>query len=290
METNSKIIHLVYCPFSGVGLIGYRGDVWFAERIEIFKRYTLQSLLKQTNRNFVLWLSFRPEEENNYLTQKLSEYLKEVEMPYIFTFHGLMYWDDKFNNDIKSKIMNAGRIVRRCWRSGAWSELILSIKELLIDKNSTLYQRIAKSINIFPRHWLFSELVYLTRIDSDDMFHHGAVEIIQSTYPETSALTCGKGLVYNTTTEEVAEWNPPTNPPFHTIIFKTEVFFDIERHLEHYKDFKSHEDVPRIFGSTLLPDYMYCVTTHNPKNQISTVWNHPFRGIIVDTDLIHNFI
>lgn len=61
MKNNKqKIIHLVYIPFTGVGIFGgFRGQEWFAKRIEIFKQYTLKSLLNQTNKNFDCWISFR---------------------------------------------------------------------------------------------------------------------------------------------------------------------------------------------------------------------------------------
>ena len=57
------IAHLISVPFTGLGLHGgYRGDSWFKYRVEVFKKYTLPSLMNQTNKDFTIWLQFRPEE------------------------------------------------------------------------------------------------------------------------------------------------------------------------------------------------------------------------------------
>lgn len=287
----NKILHLIYIPFTGVGLIGYRGDEWFKDRIEVFKNYTLKSLQAQTNKNFVMWLSFRPEEENNPITADLARYFKKMGIGYIMTFDGLMYWDDKFTNSLLSKIQNCGRIIRRCWRLGAWTELLPSLRDLADDKNSTLIPRIERSLESFPPHWeKEAEYVYLTRLDSDDMLNIKYVEQVQSIKaPLPQAVVCKKGFIFNTSTGELAEWDPPTNPPFHTIIFPSPVFFEAKWHREYYGDFKSHEDIVRVFPNHFALEAAYCVTTHNPKNHISTIWNHPFRGNHADPLLIKNF-
>ena len=70
----SGVIHVAYyplyiiivlIPFTGVGIPGYKGDVWFKERIALFERYTLESLLNQSDKDFTLWVVFRPEEKNH---------------------------------------------------------------------------------------------------------------------------------------------------------------------------------------------------------------------------------
>ena len=298
MATNPKIKHLVYVPFTGVGLIGYRGDEWFHERIQIFLNYTLKSLLAQTNRNFTLWLSFRPEEKENPQVENVAIILKGLGMPYFMTFDGLMYHDDKFGGTLFSKIANTGRIIRRCWRLNLWSEFWPSFKDIFNDKNKTLVERIDRSLEEMPKEWREAEWVYMSRIDSDDMFHKNYIQYMQEyavvahISPEKKwAMTPTDGLIYNTTTCEVAEWKPPTNPPFHTIIFPSDVFFDANRYTTHYGDFRSHEDVRRVFTCAELRGPVYCVTTHNPKNHISTIWNHPFRGRVLENpqEILKNF-
>ncbi len=76
MLNNKNFIHLFFVPFTGLGLHnGFRGDAWFKNRIEIFKNYTLKSLLNQTNKDFVLWFCFRPEEEINPLLIELQKHM-----------------------------------------------------------------------------------------------------------------------------------------------------------------------------------------------------------------------
>lgn len=287
----NKILHLIYTPFTGVGLIGYRGDEWFRERIQIFKDYTLKSLLNQTNPNFTIWFSFRPEEEKNPQVIDLTQYLTSLGVNYIMTFDGLMYWDDKFDRSLFKRLANCGRIMRRCWRLGQWNELFPSVRELLRDKNSTLPSRLQRSLSEFPYAIRDVVYVYMSRIDSDDMFDSRYIDRVHeaATTPTPTAVRCGRGYIYNSDTKEMAEWNPPTNPPFHTIIFSRDQFFDSEKHSECYSGYKSHEDIERIFSHAPILLDAYCVTTHNPKNHISTIWNHPFRGKIVDRDLIRNF-
>lgn len=131
--------------------------------------------------------------------------------------------------------------------------------------------------------------VYVTRVDSDDMLRYDFVSTVQAHAPQTGALTCASGYIHNTTTGEICEYHPETNPPFHTIMFRSEIFFRPELHLAYYGDFKSHEDIPKVFNTQSLGDRMYCVTTHNPRNHISTIWNHPFRGMAVDRGILSMF-
>ena len=68
--------HLIYVPFTGLGLKGgYRGDTWLKNRINIFQKFTLVSLLHQSNRDFVLWVQWRPEDELNPLVMQLKKTL-----------------------------------------------------------------------------------------------------------------------------------------------------------------------------------------------------------------------
>lgn len=282
------MIHFILIPLRDVG-IDLRDDDWFKERIEIFKNYTLKSLKSQTNQNFILWITMRPQDESNPLIADLAEYLQEIGLRYIFTFNGLMYHDDKFSKGLKNRLWNFGRVIRWCWRN-SWKDLIPSVRFIFQDKNGTLVDRLEKSLHVLKPYFEETEWVYLTRIDSDDMFNKKAIEIIQCYPPFYGALVCGKGLIYNSSTGELATWNPPTNPPFHTIIFEGKQFFDPNTHIEYYGNFKSHEDIPKVFFTQKLPDFIYCVTTHNPKNHISTLFNHPFRGELVNPNLINNYI
>ena len=209
-------------------------------------------------------------------------------MIYVFTFDGLVDHDDKFSRGLKNRVWNLGRVIRWCYRN-SWKDFIPSIRFILQDKNATLKGRLGKSLAILKTYFSGADWVIMTRIDSDDMFRQDMVQFIQC-YPRLGgALICHNGFIYNSTTNEMAEWKPLTNPPFYSIIFPGSVFFDTDEHLKYYKDFKSHEDISKIFNPMVLPDYLYCVLTHNPKNHISTVWNHPFRGQLVNPDTLNLF-
>lgn len=268
------------CPFTGVGVPGWRGDAWFADRIEVFKNYTLKSLQNQSNKNFVLWITFRPEEASNPLMSRLEQYLKMADMQYVMTFNGLMYHDDKYTKDINSRVKNWGRLVRACWRNGNWKDLGKTILTSLDDKNSTLEFRLGASLDVLRPYFGDADHVLLTRIDSDDMFRHDAVQLIQNAAftGMYEAISFSAGYIHNTTTGEVAEYDPATNPPFHTLIFPGQVFFNHHAHLAHYGWFKSHEDIPHIFNTLRYEFRAFCVTTHSPKNHISTLYRHPYKG------------
>lgn len=283
-------LHLVYTPFTGVGLYGgYRGDDWFAERIRVFEKFTLPSLRQQTG--FIHWMSFRPEEKHNPLLRGLRERLDVLEYPYVMTFNGLMYWDDKFPTGFFPKLVVLARHVRWVVRKGRWDTVLPMLKEVWWSKNETLEERIRHALK-YLKVWYFArvldvdrgplpDVVYLTRIDSDDCFAQGVLERIRSV-ENTDVIACQKGYIYREETGELCTWEPPTNPPFHTIVFDGEEFFDAKSHVERYWGYRSHEDATSIGHVTYLPDGSYCVTVHGKGNHISTQFNHPFRGPAVE--------
>lgn len=283
-----NIVHLVYIPFTGVGLVGFKSQEWFKRRVEIFKEFTLKSLQNQEYKGFTLWLSFRPEEYENPLIEDISKAIEKAGLRAILTFDGLMYWDDKFTKGLIPRIKNIGRIVRQAYRERSLDRLG-DLRFLFRNKNKDLAQRVQKSINSLHEQIPLetAHYVYVTRIDSDDMFHRETIKEIQTKLPHPGAIVCGSGFVYNSDTGEMAEWTPKTNPPFHTIMFPREEFIDGERYVQFFRTFKSHEDIPRVFSTTRLKDGMYCVTIHNAH--ISTLWDHPFRGKAVDGDRIKDF-
>lgn len=281
-------LHIIYIPFRGVGIYdNFRSDEWVRERIEIFNKYTLNSLKNQTNKDFVLWISLRPKDYLHSNYDKLFKYLNGSGLKYVVTYHGLMYWDDKYTYRIIPFIKNALRIVRGCYRIGNWRQLPGLLLNLLWNKNKSLKSRLNESLKIlyYYLHEVAAERewVYLTRLDSDDMLHRDAVHEIQSVQPDvTKAITMRNGYIYNTSTGEIASYHPNTNPPFHTIVFLSSVFFSTGAHLSHYQNFRSHEDIEKIFNCEELLGRWYCVGIHNKINHISTIWDHPFRGGTVE--------
>lgn len=270
-------LHIIAIPFTGVGLHGgYRGDEWYKHRIEIFKNYTLKSLANQTNKNFIVWCWFREEERSNPLTSSISAALGDAGISYVFSFNGLLYHDDKFTNyTLKTKLRNLTQMLMDGWHQG-YKPLREVWKYTWENKNETLLKRTSKALSeLKDKIGTGYELVYLTRIDSDDMFHKDAVGLLQHQDAVWKrAFTFQNGYMYNVVTGQLAEWIPPTNPPFHTIVFLGSVFLDAVRHIEYYGSFRSHEDIPKVFDAVCLDDNKYCVTAHG-KDHISTSWDVP---------------
>lgn len=275
----NTLLNIVMIPVTGVGKHdGFRGDEWYEYRLGIFKEFTLRSLKNQSVGPF-LWLTFRPEERDNHRTLQLANYMRKQGFQFVFTFDGLMYPDDKY----LTKPKNILNILR-------WGR-----------KNKDLAQRLRNSLDtvktaIFDAGLTRPSWIAVTRIDSDDLFHKQEIEIVQDKLigaikdgkSSNLALVHKKGYIYNRETNELAEWEPKTNPPFHTILFAADDFFDVRSYMKKMSGYESHEDIPRLFETLDMPDYMYVVTTHG-KN-ISTNWSHPFKGKTVEINKLNKFM
>jgi hypothetical protein len=254
-QKKSDFIHFLYTPFTGLGLHkvngypvrGYKGDEWLKYRIEIFKNYTLKSLLNQTNRDFIHWLSFRPEERTNKMVQQLYALLCLIEYPCIFTFDGLMFWDDKFlSDDLLARL----------------GKTLPELEEQLKDKFEG------------------KRYVLETLVPSDDMYHKDMVESVQAEpYSHKRALIHWNGYVYNQVTNQFGTWNPPKGscPPFYTVMYPLDDFLNPKKHFNYWWNFKSHEDIEKCFRCKRMPDNRYCVLVH--KENISTAWDIRERGL-----------
>ena len=230
--------HLIYCPFSGLGLHnGFRGDEWFQYRIDLWKKYTLQSLKNQKNQNFIYWMSFRPQEITNPLTQQIPDALKECKFKAILSFDGCMFWDDKYPED----------------------DLLGRLKRTLPD--------LTKIVEDKP-------YVYMTILASDDMYHEDAIDDIQKElFRLKGSLNHAKGYVYSYKTKKLAIWQPPfpeRNPPFDTLMFPTEIFLDADKHYNYSGPYKDHWQVTKIFDYKRMADGHFCVGVH--EQNISTHW------------------
>ena len=239
------IQHLLYVPFSGLGLYnGFRGDTWLKNRIKIFKQFVVPSLINQTKQEFIVWVSWRPEEKTNPLVQEFWQSLDGIRgMRFVFTYGGLCFWDDKLSDEDASK-------------------------KLLDNLTQTLPE-----LESYVDH---ADFVYMTIQPSDDMYVSNAMEEIQSVLPITKAMGWEKGYIMNLGTKEIAEYNPETLPPFSTIIFPKETFLDPQKHYKFTKPYKSHEYVRWIEPFFTLPGRGFVVGTHGEN--ISTVFDHPYKG------------
>lgn len=272
----SKIKHLMYVPFTGLGNYdGFRGNTWLKNRIEIFKQFVVPSLKVQTNQNFIIWISWRREERNNPLVQKFLQDLKrefgsDTWTEIVFTFAGVCFYDDKYeDNEARSRLLDS--------LHGSMPELFNVLEEC--------------------------DYVLMTIQPSDDLYYNGAVANIQETFyklPELNAVGFKQGYICNYTTKEVAEYNPTTNPPFYTIKFLKETFVNP---LAHAQFTALKKDVGKYKKDTPLPSHEYVgdclrygiisdkrgflVGTHGVN--ISTAFNNPYKGAPVEKEVLMDF-
>lgn len=275
-ESKGKTKHLMYMPFTGLGLYnGFRGNRWLKSRIQICKQFVIPSLKAQTCKDFTLWISWRPEERHNRIVKDFQDWLKETGLDVIHTFSGVAFYDDKYPPEVaKERLISAIH--------GAMIELVDATEG---DKGY--------------------EWVLMTIQPSDDCFHKNAVKGIQGVFrdPEMyplQAIGFQKGYLMNYQTKELAEWNPKTNPPFYTIKFPRPVFINPLQHVE-YTSLKhdvpgypkgtplpSHEYVKDCLRYGTIPERGFLVGTHGEN--ISTIWNHPYRGEILQGKIEGEYI
>jgi hypothetical protein len=230
------LCHLIMIPFTGLGRPRYRGDEWFAKRAHIFKENTLKSIFAQTNPFFTLWMCFREEEATNPITQELWEYIQSFQINSVFTFGGIPMWDDKYPDDnLQERLQN----------------VLPELKGVVGD----------------------AKYVYETILASDDMYHEDTAKMIhQQPFAKNKALIHWKGYIRDLETGKMADWQPTPNhlPPFYTIMYDAETFLDPKKHFDYLKEYKTHEDVEKLFDCVRLPDHRYIVNVHG--SNISTSW------------------
>lgn len=242
-----KVTHFLYMPMTGLGLYGgHRGKRWLRNRIKIFKHFVLPSLLAQTNQNFILWVSFRYEDRNDYLVKEFQSFLELQPFRTVFTFAGVCFWDDKYPDKIAhERLLNAIH--------GSMGDLLNVMGE--------------------------AEEILMTIQPSDDCYHKDMVKDVQSYFAsdtKTHVFGYTQGYVMDYLSGRLCEWNPKTTPPFYTIRFTRKVFTDPNEHARYIGPYKSHEYVKDFLPSIYLSFRGFIVGTHGEN--ISTIFNHPFAG------------
>ena len=251
-----KYKHYMYVPFTGLGLYGgMRGNRWLRNRITVFKQFVVPSLLAQTNKDFTVWVGWRPEERDNPYVKELKTWLDKVNLKVIFTYGGLCFWDDKFPDDVA--------------HSRLTTNLHLSLRDLVDDIGDVDY-------------------VYMTIQPSDDCYRYDAVDMIHQALASDNMQAFGftKGYIINYQTKEVSEYNPNTNPPFYTIKFPKATFLEPQEHVS-YAPIKSHEYVANHLKYGVLDERGFMVGCHGEN--VSTFYNHPFKGDMVDKSILAKF-
>lgn len=237
-------IHFMYVPFTGLGIRkGFRGNRWLKNRIRVFKQFVVPSLINQSRREFVLWISWRPEERNNSIVQDFKRSLEGIRgMSTVFTYGGVCFWDDKYEED----------------------NLLGRLKATLPDLESYVAE---------------GDQILLTIQPSDDLYFGDVVAEFQDYDGPAQAIGYRKGYIINYATKEIAEYNPDTPPPFYTIRFRKEDFIDPERHYKFIGPYKSHEYVGDFLKLVHFPGRKFVVGTHGEN--ISTTYNHPYKGRVL---------
>lgn len=245
----------MYVPFTGLGLHGgFRGNVWLENRITVFKEYVLTALMAQKKREFIIWVSWRPEEKDNPLVVDLYRTMQKLDgLRTVFTYHGLCFYDDKYPDVVaRDRLMNS----------------------------------LSRSLPELKEYVDWADEVYVTCQPSDDMFMDNYVEAIQDIeFGDNKVAGFTKGYIINYANKEVAEYNPDTIPPFSTIRYPKDVFLDPERHFIWFGPYKSHEDVLKL-GFIEIPGRGFIVGTH--QENISTTWNIPYKGKPVSDMVLFN--
>jgi hypothetical protein len=250
----------MYVPFTGLGLYGgFRGNRWLRNRIAVFKRFVVPSLEAQTSQNFTLWVGWRREEIDNKHVAELEKHLIDIfgEERVIFTYGGLCFWDDKYEDAI------------------AHQRLVMSLHHSL----KTLVNYVGDV-----------DEVLMSIQPSDDCYNKYHVETVQEFFNQTEAYDAHgytKGYLMNYQTGELKEYNPKTNPPFFTIRFKKETFIDPLRHLKFTGPYKSHEYIGDHMRYHTEDMRGFLVGTHGEN--VSTHFNHPYGGENVPKEILQDF-
>lgn len=255
-----KVAHVLYVPLLGLGLYGgHRGSRWLRNRIHIFNQFVLPSLLNQTNKDFILWVSVRWEDRHDSIIKKFKtdlEFFAINNFKVVFTYSGICFWDDKYPDE-----------------------------EARIRLVEAVHGAIPEIANVIGE----AEFILMTIQPSDDCYYSVMVEEMQRLFeanPKIQAATYKRGYVMDYANFNLAEWNPTTNPPFYTIKFPREIFMNPTKHVE-YAGIKSHEYLPEKLITAHTDTRAFLVGTHGEN--ISTIFNHPFKGDSVSLSVLREF-
>lgn len=128
------------------------------------------------------------------------------------------------------------------------------------------------------------DYVYITRVDSDDLYSPDALQIVHDTLPQelgrTEASMFRRGYLHDVRTGETGTYHG-SSTPFHTMMVPREVFCDPVR----YKalDYGDHSLVNSCYPTTVLPDWRFAVLVHG-RNFISDMSYGRERIFGVDRD------
>lgn len=110
-----------------------------------------------------------------------------------------------------------------------------------------------------------ADYVYVTRLDSDDLYAPDALQIANDCRPKVPKARCveasmfRRGYMHDVRTKELGVYHG-SSTPFHTMMFPVEDFTDLER----YKaaDYGDHSVVNSRYQTQVLPDWKFTVLVH----------------------------
>ena len=156
-------------------------------------------------------------------------------------------------------------------REGSESELAPHLPALAAAGVTATFDRGRQLLaDIFASH----ESLFITRIDSDDMYGPDAIATIRARHGDGRASQFHGGYVYQATSGRVSRviW---TSPPFYTLRFgrgEIATAGDIAAMVRLPSGRHGHNIVRGLFRPTRLPDARFCVVRHTHNN--STVRGH----------------
>lgn len=122
------------------------------------------------------------------------------------------------------------------------------------------------------------DYVYVTRIDSDDLYGPEALQRANGCHPDSpgrvEASMFRRGYLHDIQTGEVGVYHG-SSTPFHTMMFPRGVFSNPERYAE--VDYGDHSVVNTRYPTKVLPDWQFAVLVHG-QNFISDMSYGRERG------------
>lgn len=108
-----------------------------------------------------------------------------------------------------------------------------------------------------------ADYVYITRIDSDDLYCNNALEAVNELVPQErgkveAAIFC-RGYMHDLTTGRTGVYTNPSSP-FHTLLYPTGMFLNQEVYRSTF--IGDHSMVARSYPTQRLPDWKFCVLIH----------------------------
>lgn len=112
-----------------------------------------------------------------------------------------------------------------------------------------------------------SDYVYVTRIDSDDLYAPDALMLARYCLPTDNGKTVQssmfrRGYLYDINTKQLGVYNGPSTP-FHTLMIPSILFLDIDKYKQYVWSLAGdHSKINRAFQTRELPDWKFTVLIH----------------------------